>query len=147
MDRKTITCSMCGHTFTPAGGGACQSCPLNSGCTLVCCPNCGYENVDVQQSALARLAVRWFHRPTLPRQLQPAAPSNRLSDVPPGRRTRVIDFLPGLSNDRRAQLQAYGLEPGYYVQVKQHSPVTIIQVDQTELALENDLARQVQVGD
>lgn len=135
---------------------------MNTGCSLVCCPKCGYENVDVQQSSLARLASRLLRRPTPssfpPLPVSAAAgegrgegqtppPIHRLSEVPPGRRTRVVDFLPGLPADRRAQLQAYGLAPGYYIQVVQHSPVTIIQVDHTELALEASLARQVQVGD
>ena len=158
---REITCSMCGHRFVPAAHGACQSCPLNSGCTLTCCPNCGYENVDIQQSSLARLASRLFRRLHLsphPSPLPPHPsplpkgegvmhPIYRLSEVQPGRRTRVVDFLPGLPADRRAQLQAYGLTPGYSIQVVQHSPVTIIQIDQTELALEPSLAYQVQVGD
>ena len=156
MNKKEITCSMCGHSFIPAARGACQACPMNNGCSLVCCPKCGYENVDVQQSSLARLAGRLLRRAShsphpgpLPRgEGEHASPAlHRLSEVPPGRRTRVVDFLPGLPADRRAQLQAYGLAPGYYIQVVQHSPVTIIQVDHTELALETSLARQVQVGD
>jgi Fe2+ transport system protein FeoA len=182
MNKKEITCSMCGTSFIPAARGGCQSCPMNNGCSLVCCPKCGYENVDVQQSSLARLASRFLRRAShsphpgpLPRgegehaspalhhlgegehtspplhhlrEGERASPALlRLSEVPPGRRTRVVDFLPGLPADRRAQLQAYGLAPGYYIRVVQHSPVTIIQVDHTELALEASLARQVQVGD
>ena len=55
-----MTCSMCGHHFDPAEHSACQSCPLQTGCTLVCCPKCGYETVDVNQSMLARLVGRWL---------------------------------------------------------------------------------------
>jgi len=46
---------------------------------------------------------------------------------------------------RRAHLQAYGLIPDDWVRVVQHSPVTVIQIDQTELALENSLASQIEV--
>jgi Fe2+ transport system protein FeoA len=47
--------------------------------------------------------------------------------------------------NRRAHLQAYGLVPGHWVEVVQHSPVTIVLVDYTELALERDMARRVAV--
>ena len=50
-----ITCSMCGQAFDPAGHAACQSCPIQRGCQVVCCPNCGFETVDVNRSLLARL--------------------------------------------------------------------------------------------
>ena len=68
-----------------------------------------------------------------------------LADVPPGSCMRVLGFLPGLSANRKAQLQAYGMTPGHCVRVLQHSPVTVVQVEHTELALEGDLARQVRV--
>ena len=68
-----------------------------------------------------------------------------LADVPPGGRACIRGFLPGLSCERRAHLQAYGLTPGYQVRILQHSPVTIVQVEHMELALEGGLARQVQV--
>ena len=68
-----------------------------------------------------------------------------LADIPPGSRGRVKGFCPGLSPERLAQLQSYGLLPGYWVRVLRHSPVTLIQVEQTELALETELACEVQV--
>lgn len=61
-----------------------------------------------------------------------------LLDVPVGHYARVQEISSGL-----LQLQAYGLIPGYWVRVQQHSPVTVIQIDHLELALENELARQV----
>lgn len=60
MSTQLLTCTMCGHRFDPVEHSACQSCPLQKGCMLVCCPKCGYETVDVEQSALARLAARWL---------------------------------------------------------------------------------------
>jgi Fe2+ transport system protein FeoA len=53
--------------------------------------------------------------------------------------------MPGLSPERRAHLQAYGLVPGHWVRILQHSPVTIVQIEHLELAMEHGLARQVQV--
>lgn len=68
-----------------------------------------------------------------------------LADIPPGCRGRVRGFCPGLSAERLAQLQSYGLLPGYWVRVLRHSPVTLIQVEQTELALETELACEVRI--
>jgi Fe2+ transport system protein FeoA len=50
-----------------------------------------------------------------------------------------------MPRERRAHLQAYGLVPGHCVRILQHSPVTIVQIEHMELALEGGLARQVQV--
>jgi Fe2+ transport system protein FeoA len=44
-------------------------------------------------------------------------------------------------------LQAYGLVPGYWVEVLQHSPVTVIKIEHSEVAMENDLAAQVWVAE
>ena len=56
VQKTWITCSMCGHHFDPSGLAACGSCPIQSGCLAVCCPNCGFETVDVNRSRLAQ----WF---------------------------------------------------------------------------------------
>ena len=68
-----------------------------------------------------------------------------LAEVPAGFKARVQEISKDLPPDRRAYLQAYGLVPDYWVQVLQHSPVTIIQLDHLELALEKDLARGILV--
>lgn len=60
MKIKLLTCTMCGENFDPATHIACQSCPLQKGCALVCCPRCGFEMVDVSQSRLVRLVSRWL---------------------------------------------------------------------------------------
>ncbi len=44
-----VTCSMCGYRFDPQAHLACQSCPVNHGCQVVCCPSCGYQWADPQQ--------------------------------------------------------------------------------------------------
>ena len=62
MTEHLVTCSFCGHPFNPLNRAACPSCPLNKGCQLVCCPACGYETIDVNESLLARLATNLFNR-------------------------------------------------------------------------------------
>jgi Fe2+ transport system protein FeoA len=48
-----------------------------------------------------------------------------------------------MSPEHRAHLQAYGVIPGYEVRVVQHKPVTVVQIEHTELALEAGVAGQV----
>lgn len=48
-----------------------------------------------------------------------------------------------LSPAHLQHLQAYGLLPGRAVTVLAQKPVTIVLVEQTELAFESDVARQV----
>lgn len=60
-------------------------------------------------------------------------------------KAKVIGFAADIPPDRRSYLQAYGLVSNYWVEVLCHSPVTIVRIDNIELALENDLARGIKV--
>lgn len=52
-------CPLCGARWDP--DDACRgSCPMSSGCTLVRCPNCGWEAPDVEQSSVVKLIRRFF---------------------------------------------------------------------------------------
>jgi len=68
-----------------------------------------------------------------------------LADSPPGRCMRVRGFSARLPAERQAHLQAYGLIAGHCVKVLQHAPITVVQIEHTELALEDNLARLVEV--
>jgi hypothetical protein len=37
------SCPLCGLRFDADGQGCRPSCPLASGCRVVCCPSCGYS--------------------------------------------------------------------------------------------------------
>ncbi len=69
-----------------------------------------------------------------------------LADVPPGREVQVTGYGE-LNSSQRQHLQAYGLLPGRRVKVLSQHPVTIVQVEQTELAFERNVAARVLVGD
>jgi Fe2+ transport system protein FeoA len=60
-----------------------------------------------------------------------------------GGRVSIVGFDGAMSTGHRELLRAYGIEPGRTVRVEQHAPVTVVQVDQTEVALEADLAKRV----
>ena len=67
-----------------------------------------------------------------------------LAEVPPGwkARLRAWETTPPR---RRQQLRAYGLIEKGWIHVLQHVPTTIIRVEQTELALERELATTILV--
>ena len=68
-----------------------------------------------------------------------------LADVPAGCKAKVLGFTRYLPPERLSHFQAFGLVPGHLVRVLQHSPVTVVQIEHTELALERDLAREIQI--
>ena len=40
-----MRCGFCGHDFEESEGiTGCKNCPLSSGCRMVKCPRCNYEN-------------------------------------------------------------------------------------------------------
>jgi Fe2+ transport system protein FeoA len=67
----------------------------------------------------------------------------RLTELPPGSRARMADFAPDISAEYKAYLQAYGVIPGHALWLRQHKPVTVIQVEHTELAFEAELAAAI----
>lgn len=148
-----VTCTLCGFVFDPSTNPACPSCPIQSGCTIVCCPNCGHDTVDPARSSLVQLGARVGRllrrtgrddtRISGPGQTT-ERPVRTLAEVAPGRQAVVHD-LAGLGAERREHLQAYGLVPGREVLVLQHAPVTVVQVEHTHVAFESHLARGIEV--
>jgi Fe2+ transport system protein FeoA len=90
------------------------------------------------------------HRRRLPRihshstdPVPASQPVSTLADLRPGQQARLLSFSPEISPERLTQLQSYGLLPDCQIDVLQNWPVIVIQVEHTELAVENDLARQI----
>jgi Fe2+ transport system protein FeoA len=69
--------------------------------------------------------------------------SSTLAGLQPGDEACLLSFSSEISPERLNQLQSYGLLPGCQVRVLQNWPVIVVQVEHTELAVENDLARQI----
>lgn len=67
-----------------------------------------------------------------------------LDRAPVGKPLRIHTLQPGAGESAR-HLQAYGLLPGRSVLVLAQHPLTIIQIEQTELALERSLAKLILV--
>ncbi len=74
------------------------------------------------------------------------SPPLRLSEVRRGQCATVRGFAPDFPAARQAHLMAYGLTPGARVRVVQHTPVTVVQVENLEIALERSLAEGIRIG-
>ena len=114
---------------------------MSGACTLACCPQCGYTTVDINSSRSAGFVARLF-----PSRKKGGAVAATLDLAPVGDHVGIAGFAEAMTTGHRELLRAYGIEPGRTVRVEQHLPVTVVQVDQTEVALETDLAKMVFVG-
>ncbi|MGZ4150257.1 MAG: FeoA family protein [Actinomycetota bacterium] len=143
-----MRCRLCGHVFD-ADGLACHvGCPLGARCSLICCPNCGYQVVDESKSGLAKALTRWFGRG---RDEDPEPPRKRpddngvpLTHVATGREVEVCRFEP-MPSGRASRLTAYGLTPGTAVAVLQRRPVPVVRVGETEIAVSEEILGQILV--
>jgi Fe2+ transport system protein FeoA len=67
-----------------------------------------------------------------------------LDQVKPGAQVMVLDFG-HIDTVQKDHLQAYGLTPGRQMLVLQQRPVTVVQIEYTEVAFEKVIAEQVMV--
>jgi Fe2+ transport system protein FeoA len=150
MMATLFTCPLCGHAFDPAAHLACQTCPLHAGCRLVCCPSCGHTTVDQGQSWIVRRITTFFSRlapqqdARAPQTMETRTGARALANVSLHGRARVVD-VSALPATQREQLRGYGLLPGCVLRVVQRAPVTVVQIEQIELAIETEIAQAIQV--
>jgi len=144
-----MRCRLCGYEFDAANLACHAQCPMGSRCTLICCPNCGYQVVDESKSRLANLLRRLLSSGR-PERLQ-SERHRRLGDslvplthIPEGM-TVEVGHLEGMPPSRLARLSAFGLVPGSRIQVLQRHPAPVIRVGETELALSWDILEQIWV--
>lgn len=67
-----------------------------------------------------------------------------LADAAPGTEI-ILESYGAIDAGLSRSLQAYGLMPGRQVRVLAQRPVTMVLVEQTELAIENQVARGIRV--
>jgi Fe2+ transport system protein FeoA len=163
LKEQTLDCPMCGYAYSPAAHASCEGCPVQKGCSMVCCPACGYQTINPASSSVYRLAETgrsgWqrlrkrFQRHRMPgisskshrRQKSGETNDLLLTAVAPGHEAQIAGFTSEIPAERKARLQAYGLVAGQVVRVLQHNPVTVITIEHLELAMETDLAQAVLV--
>jgi Fe2+ transport system protein FeoA len=129
---------MCGLAYQP-GGDTCKEhgCPIAiGGCATQHCPRCGYTTPDESRSGAARLIRRLFRRGAARPLL-----AGSLAELPSGA-TAVVDRLQG-DPELLARLTAQGIAPGVSVHVLQRLPTFVIEVGETTLGLETDVAAAI----
>jgi Fe2+ transport system protein FeoA len=72
------------------------------------------------------------------------AVKDTLDQIKPGSRVVVLDFG-RIDPVQKDHLQAYGLTPEREMLVLQQRPVTVVQIEYTELAFEKVIAEQIMV--
>jgi len=63
-----------------------------------------------------------------------------LTEAPARSNVHIEGFAADTPHDLRERLLAYGLIPGQHIRVLAQKPVTVLQIEHTELALEKVLA-------
>jgi Fe2+ transport system protein FeoA len=134
---------MCGYEFDAQQLACHSNCPLGDGCLVICCPRCGYGMVNPARSTLSQWARR-----LLARRARPAPPSDApgvpLLSLEPGQGGQVV-AMDGDSPERLHHLSQYGLTPGTPIRLRQKRPVPIVQVGETDLALDAPIAATIYV--
>ncbi|MFP3940986.1 MAG: FeoA family protein [Thermoanaerobaculia bacterium] len=138
-DQRYVTCPLCGFEFEPTDTLCEHGCPLRAACGLIRCPGCEYEFPQTPK------AVSWLRR-LFGRPQGAAAPAGMLTvrELAPGERAEVVavsDLAPGRSN----ALAVFGLVPGSGVRLIQRRPSFVLQVGETVLALEAEVAGSIVV--
>ena len=87
------------------------------------------------------------HEPHSHQPIHHETPPRSLLDVRPGHTTTITGFAGQTPPETRERLLAYGLLPGQTLRVLAQKPLTVLQIEHTELALERELAHCVAIDD
>ena len=144
-----MRCAMCGYEFEQSQLTCHGACPLGAHCMVVCCPRCGYSTVDSSRSRLSRRLASLFGKAN-----RRSAQLQEIGTAPACAEATVclLELKPGeggFISEARGDangweyLSRYGLLPGTPVRLTQKRPVPIVQIGQTELAIDHTVAAQI----
>ncbi len=136
-----VRCPMCGYEFDSSDLRCHVGCPIGARCTLICCPQCGYQMPDLERSTSAR----WFRGLLTRLRPNPERSHTTLADAPPGQSVVVME-IEETAGDRLMRLAHLGVLPGAVVRILRRQPVLIVEVDGATLALDPDVAARIRVG-
>lgn len=146
-----MLCQLCGYEFNTTNMACHTECPMGSRCNLICCPNCGYQVVDQSKSFLARLLHRLWPSSGIvknPHHWRGPKHARRntvpLTHIPIGREVE-IDSFEDMPAARLTRLSLFGLTAGSLIEVLQRYPSPVIRIDQTELAMAEEIMEQIWV--
>lgn len=134
---KPFRCALCGFEFEHQDTACVKGCPLGSACSLTRCPSCGYEFPGEPRTWV------WLKRLFGGRAAR--LPSNGgtvgLPDLEEGESAELVR-IEGTNPKRKNALAVYGVVPGCRIVLQQKRPAFVIRVGETELALEESIARE-----
>lgn len=159
---ELLTCPLCAFEFDPADTACHHGCPLQSACSLTRCPLCEYEFPETPKS-VTRLE-RWWRGWWRARGAAPAGAGNgdapgraggqvcadrdghllTVRDLAGGDHARVV-HLEAEDEGRSNALAVFGLVPGSEVTLVQRLPSYVLQVGETMLALDAEVAGSIVV--
>jgi ferrous iron transport protein A len=144
MAESFLTCPLCGFEFQRADSLCKHGCPLGAACNLARCPQCEYEFPE-------RLpGTSWLRRLFKKKEddaVPPLAADGLLTvkDLAGGERAEVL-CLGGDSPSRRNHLAVFGLVPGSEIRLLQRYPSFVVEIGETILALDADVAGDIVVA-
>lgn len=136
------TCPLCQTVFDPACAvSGCGGCPLTAGCAALSCPSCGYS--FPRPTGLSA----WLQRVLKRKERKTTATAGQLTlcDLPSGQRARVTGMASG-HTERLSKLAAFGIVEGSELRVRQRRPTFVIDLGETTLALDAEIAETIQVA-
>jgi len=138
-----LTCPLCGFEFERTDALCHHGCPLAPSCNLARCPVCEYEFPGRLPTLgwLGRLRAR-HARPAPPLGEGPCR-AVTVRDLENGERAEIV-CLAG-SAARRNNLAVFGVVPGSEITLVQRQPSYVMQVGETLLALEAEVAADIVV--
>ena len=139
MADRVLICPLCGFEFEAEDAVCAHGCPMRSHCALVRCPACDYEFAERPRRS------SWLGR--LFGAVEPDEETDRCEAISVDQlRAGQTASVLSMSGDRN-RLAVFGLVPGTEVTLLQRRPACVIQVGETELALDREIARRILVRD
>jgi Fe2+ transport system protein FeoA len=137
MAERYLICPLCGFEFEPEDALCAHGCPLRSHCALVRCPACDYEFTEEPRRG------SWLRRllgGTAAEADEGRCEALSVDRLETGQTASVLSL-----SGSRNRLAVFGLVPGTEITLIQRRPACVIQVGETELALDREIARRILV--
>ena len=131
---RHLVCPFCGFEFEAVDTLCQHGCPMRSACALTRCPSCDYEFPERPRS------ISWLKGLFGRRREEEAAlceTCRPLTELDGGEHGRVVSLA---GTKRPGSLAVFGLVPGSEITLLQRSPTFVVQIGETQLALEAEIA-------
>ena len=141
IEPEQMSCPLCQAAFDPSCANCSSACPMAKDCSVLTCPSCGYS--FPKPTGLSAWLARFFagRRAAALERIE----RRTLSQASAGQRVRVTGVL-AEGADRLSKLAAFGIVEGSELFVRQRRPTLIVQIGETTLALDAEVASAILVA-